>query len=189
MQLEGKPSHVILFAIVFGLVAYLASALWCAIFIVSLPMDEDAITDAIEIETGGDRWRGARTEWLPIEFKNSLEELKHYHNVRMRDRNRYWVYGELIVGGFLGLFLFYIVPKWRYPQETLPHKTELAFGGALVGVCSVLIVPLVIGWVLPAPMNWFPQEIVDIANTREKEALMRLEPLARELDSEGKGNR
>jgi len=72
----NKPAHVITFAIALGLITYLASALWSAIFIVSLPMDKDAITDAIEIETGEDRYGGMKTEWRPTGFKNSLEQLK-----------------------------------------------------------------------------------------------------------------
>ena len=182
----NKLAHVIAFAIALGIIAFLASALWGAIFIVSLPMDEDAITDWIEIETGEDRYGGVQTEWHPTEFKNSLEELKYYHNVRMRDRNGYWVYGEMIVGGLLGLFVFYIVPKWRKTQETQHGTTGFAIGGAFLGVLVVLIVPLVLSWVLPAPVKWFPQEIVDIAETRQKEALTRLEALAKELDSERK---
>lgn len=182
----NKPAHMIGFVIVLGFVAYLTSALWSAIFIVSLPMDDDAITDAIEIETGEDRYGGVETEWRPIEFKNSLEELKYYHNVQMRDRNGYWVYGQLIVGGLIGLFVFYIVPKWRNTLETQHDTTGIAVGGAFIGVLVVLIVPSIIGWALPAPVKWFPQEIVDIAETRQKEALNRLETLARKLDAERK---
>ena len=55
-----------------GFLAYVASALWSAIFIGSLPMDEDAVVDAIEIQTGDDSY-----EWRRVEFKNSLEELKY----------------------------------------------------------------------------------------------------------------
>ena len=175
----NKPAHVIAFVIVLGFVAYLTSALWSAIFIVSLPMAEDAIVDAIELQTGEDDY-----EWRPVEFKNGLEEVKYYHNVRMRDRNRYWVYGLMIVGGAIGLFVFYVVPKWRSKFDKERDTTGIAIGGAVIGVLVVLIVPRIIGWVLPAPVKWFPQEIVDIAETRQKEALERLEPLAREIDAE-----
>ena len=185
----NKLAHVIAFAVSLGIVAFLASALWSAIFIVSLPMDEDAITDAIEIETGEGRYGGVQTEWHPIAFKNSLEELKYYHNVRMRERNRYWVYGQLIVGGLFGLFVFYIVPKWRNTLDPQNDTSGIAFGGVLLGVLVVLIVPLVLSWILPAPIKWFPQEIVEIAQTREKEALTHLKALAKELDSEANGNR
>lgn len=185
----NKPAHVIAYTIFLGIVAYLATALWSAIFIVSLPMDEDAITDAIEIETGEDRYGGVETEWRPTEFKNTLEELKYYHNVRMRDRNRYWVYGKLIVGGLLGLFVFYIIPKWRNTLEDQHDTSGIALGSAVLGVLVVLIVPLGLSWILPPPVRWFPQEIVSIAETREKEALTRLKVLAKELDSERNQNR
>lgn len=180
----NKPAHVIAFAISLGIVAYLASALWSAIFIVSLPMDEDAITDAIEIETGEDRYGGVQTEWHPTEFKNTLEELKYYHNVGMQDRNRYWVYGEFILGGLVGFFVFYLIPKWRNTQEHQHETSGIAVGSVVLGVLVVLIIPLGLSWILPPPARWFPQEIVSIAETREKEALRRLKVLAKELDSE-----
>ena len=94
----NKLKNVIGFAIALGLIAYLASALWSAIFIISLPMDQDAITDWVEVETGENRFSGTQTELEPTGFKNTLEELKYYHNVRMQDRNRYWVYGQLTIG-------------------------------------------------------------------------------------------
>jgi len=104
----------------------------------------------------------------------------------MRDRNRYWVYGELIAGGLLGLLVFYIVPKLRKSQETQNDAAGFATGGVFLGVLAVLIVPLVVSWLLPAPVKWFPQEIVDIATTRESEALTRLEALAKEIDAQRK---
>ena len=180
----NKSTHVIAFVISLGIVAYLASALWSAVFIVSLPMDEDAITDAIEIETGKNRYGEVQTEWHPTEFKNTLEELKYYHNERMRDRNRYWVYGELIVGGLLGFFVFYIIPKWRKTQEHQHDTSGIAVGSVVLGVLVVLIVPLVLSWVLPPPIRWFPQKIVSIAETRQREVLTRLKVLAKQLDSE-----
>lgn len=179
-----KPVHVLCFAIVLGVTAYLASALWSAVFIVALPMDEDAITDAIEIETGEDQYGGVQTEWRPIEFKNSLEELKYYHNVRMRDRNRYWVYGSLIVGGLIGLFVFHTIPKWRSILEPQDDATGNAIGAVIVGVLAVLVVPFIISRVLPPPAKWFPQEIRNIAETRENEALKQLESRARKRDAE-----
>ena len=130
----NKPSHVIAFVISLGIVAFLASALWSAVFIVSVPMDECAIVDAIEVETGEDRYGGVQTEWRPTEFKDTLEELKYYHNVRMRDRNRYWVYGNLVVGGLLGLFVFYIIPKWRNTLEHQYDTSGIVVGSVVLGV-------------------------------------------------------
>ncbi|MCG8345123.1 MAG: hypothetical protein MI685_08200 [Chlorobiales bacterium] len=179
----NKPAHIVAFAVSLGIFAYLASALWSAIFIVPLPMEKDAIIDSIEIETGEDRYGGIQTEWHPIEFKNTLEELKYYHNLQMRDRNRYWLYGELIVGGLIGLFVFYIIPKRRNILDNPYDTSGTAFGGIFLGILTVLIVPFVLSWVLPPPVKWFPQEIARIAEMREKDALSRLKVQAKERDS------
>lgn len=185
----NRPGHIVIFAIILGLIAYLASALWSAIFIVPLPMDEDAITDAVERKTVQDRYGNVQTEWRAIEFKNTLERLKYDHNVSMRDRNRYWVYGMLFVGGLIGLFVFYVVPKWR---NTLPAESDtsgIAVGGFSLGLGVVLIVPLLLAWLLPAPVKWFPKEIVNIADVRQKAALSRLEGLAKRIDAKRDGER
>jgi len=177
----NKPVHVIIFAIVLGFFSFLASATWSAIFIVSLPMAEDAIIDAVEIETGEDRYGTIQTEWWPIEFKNSLEELKYYHNLQMLDRNRYWLYGQLILGGLLSLCAFYIIPKWRNTLDP-EDSSRVVVTSVFLGVLTVLIMPFVFGRVLPAPVKWFPQEIIDIAELRENEVLNQLKVLADKLD-------
>lgn len=174
-----KPSHIIAFIVVLGALAYFAAALWSAIFIVSLPMDEDAVIDAVEFQTDENVY-----EWRPVKFKNGLEELKYYHNVRMRDRNSYWMYGSMIAGGAIGLLVFFVVPKWRDKLEAKDDAVGIAIGSVVAGVLVVLIVPRLIGWVLPAPIRWFPQEIVDISSARQKEALQRIKLLAREYDAE-----
>ena len=175
----NKPTHIIIFAIILGLLAYFASALWSAIFIVSVPMDQDAITFAEEIGT-----TEQKAEYH-LDFKNWLEKLKYEHNVRMRNRNRYWVYGLLIAGGLIGWFVFYIVPKWRQTLDIKQDPTGIAAGGAILGVLVVFIIPMVFSWVLPAPAKWFPKEITDIAMTRQKDALSQLEAKAKYFDEEG----
>jgi hypothetical protein len=172
------------FAIILSLFAYFASALWSAIFIVSLPMDKDAIVDAVEIGETEDRYGGTKTKYH-LEFKNCLAKLKYDHNVRMRDRNRYWLYSELILGGLIGLFVFYIVPKWRQTLDIKQDPTELVVGGIIMGVLVVLIIPMVLSWVLPAPAKWFPKEIRNIAEIRQQEALSRLKKDAESLEDEG----
>jgi len=71
----------------------------------------------------GNQYDEEKTEYR-LEFKNWLEKLKYEHNVRMRDRNRYWLYGLLIAGGLIGLSVFYIVPKWRQTLDIKQDTTE-----------------------------------------------------------------
>lgn len=181
--------HVIGFAIVLGSLAYLASALWSALFIVTLPMDKAAIVDAIEIETGVDRFGDVQTEWHPIKFKNSIEELKYYHNANMMERNSYWIGGLVVVGGVIGLFAFYLIPKWRDKLEYQGDPPVPVMGSFILGVSVVLIIPFLLSWILPAPATWFPREIRAISELRQKEVLDQIQAVARQLDAEAEFNK
>lgn len=127
----NKPWHLAVFAFGLGIFVYLASALWSAVFIVALPQPPDAIVDSypLERESGGRYNEQVTTEWVPIEFKNTLEEVKYYHNVRMRDRNQYWLHSMLAFGAFAGLCAFFLIPRWR---RVLPdhYSASAAVGGA-----------------------------------------------------------
>lgn len=164
-----RPIHLIAFAATVGVITYLTSALWSAIFIVPMPLDADAITDSVEVQTGENE-----SKWYATGFKNSLEEAKYYHNRNMRERNRYWVYGQLLVGAALGILAFYVVPKWRTALNPRYEPPAFVIGGVFIGVLSVLFVPFLLSLVLPAPVKWFPQEIIDISESRERDALERL---------------
>ena len=178
MSLSEK-SHIIVFAIVLGSVAYLADVLWAAIFLVPLPNDEDAVVHWIEIQTGANSYKSH-----PGEFKNSIEELKYYNNVQMVERNTYWLGGLAIVGGAIGLFAFYVVPKCRNNLGLERDNATIAISGIVIGVLVVVITPVIIARFLPASDKWFPKVIVEYRDMREKEALERLELYARELDAE-----
>lgn len=94
-----------------------------------------------------------------------------------------WWYGLITVDAVIGIFVFCVIPKWQ--QKANKYETgEYALLGGIFGVLTVLFVPFILSWVLPAPVKWFPQEIVDIAETRQKDALKWLAPMARELDEE-----
>jgi hypothetical protein len=180
----NKPRHLVFFAASLGLFVYLASSLWSALFVVALPQLPDAVVDAypVESEVGGRYNEHIETEGVPIEFKNTLEELKYYHNVRMRDRNRYWVYGILAFGALAGAFVFFVVPRWGGTLGNEHDTTGALISGAFFGVFAALIVPMILSWVLPAPVSWFPGEILEIAENRKKEMLIQLERQAAMID-------
>jgi hypothetical protein len=183
----AKPTHVICFAISVGLVAYLASALWSALFIVSLPLDPDAVVDSIELDRGEDRFGNAMTEWRPVKFKNGFEELKYFHNRQMTVRNRYWLYAEVSIAGLTGVFAFFVVPKWRKISDDRYEPSLVVIEGALVGCISVIVIPFFLGLLLPAPVKWFPRSIVAISEQREKAQTELLKRVGSEIDQERMG--
>ncbi|QDV40882.1 hypothetical protein Enr13x_07180 [Stieleria neptunia] len=173
-----KPFHIAAFVLTLGTLSYLASALWSAIFIVPLPMAPDAVVDVLETEGPN-----GQLEYRPIEFKNRLEELKYFHNVRMKERNGYWVWGQIIIGLGIGAFCFYYLPKWRSIVPERADHAGIGIGAAFLGLGTTLIFPMILSFLLPAPYKWFPQEIVDIADLREAAELERLITIAEGYDN------
>lgn len=176
---ENNTWHVVVFACCLGVAVYLASALWSALFIIDLPQAPDAVVDVVEItrESGRyDQW--VDTEVVPVAFSSRLEELKYHHNLSMLERNRYWFYGTLIFGAFAGFVAFRLIPSWRGVAEVkfapLGSGIPIAFFSALIAA----VVPMVLGWVLPAPVTWFPRKIVEMADSRQAAALADLKEVA-----------
>lgn len=176
------PKQVVAIALFIGIIAYLASALWCANFLVILPQAEDAIVDYVEIQTI-DSHGDQQIKYHPIQFKNTLEELKYYHNERMVKKHRHFNIAELIAGGLLGACVFFSIAKLRNNIDSHSKSLEIAGGGALIGFFAVLIISSLLSIILPAPAKWFPHTIAEIREKHENETLKQLKVSAEELDA------
>ena len=91
-----KPSHVIAFAVACGVLVWMLSVLWSALFIVAIPMDPDWCLETAEVQTGPDE-----VESRCVTFKNVIEEAKYRHNVQMLRGNARFNYCMLALGGAL----------------------------------------------------------------------------------------
>ena len=184
---ENKPWHLIAFACCLGVVVYLASALWSALFIINLPQAPDAVLDVVEItrESGRyDQW--VETDVVPVGFSSTLEEHKYHHNVAMNERNRYWIYSTLIFGAFAGYVAFSLIPRWRARAGIQCDPPTASISSAFFGAFVAGVFPMLLGWVLPAPASWFPRQLVEMADSRQMEALSELEQVAAIQDRHGK---
>ncbi len=170
-----RHRDLVLFGAVIGVAFYLASAVWSALFIVALPQDRDWCKNAMEFQTGEDT-----SESRCVDFKNTYEELKYYRNQDMANRNRYWVYGQLIAGAFGGWLMFSRLPARR----DITRRSTASVGAAMYGMTITLLVPLVLGWLLPAPVKWFPRQIVEYADARVQRELSLLRDSARDMDTD-----
>ena len=174
----ARPRDLLLFGAIAGVAFYLTSALWSALFIVALPQDRDWCKDAMEFQTGE-----ASTDVRCVEFKNTFEELKSYHNRDMVDRNGYWVYAELIAGAFSGWFMFCRLPARRGMCRSVSQSS----GGAVIyGMIVAMVVPLFLSWLLPAPVKWFPNQIIKYADAKVERQLNFLRELADQMDTDGR---
>lgn len=176
---ENKPWHLVVFACCLGVVVYLASALWSALFIIDLPQAPNAVLDVVEItrESGRyDQW--VETEAVPVGFSSTLEELKYDHNVRMLERNRYWFYGTLIFGALAGYVAFSLIPRWRGRAGIQSDPPSSSISSAFFGAFVAAVLPMLFGWVLPAPVSWLPRQIVEMADSRQVATLSELKKVA-----------
>jgi hypothetical protein len=164
VNLEDKR-HVAIFLLGASFAFYLLGAAWSAIFIVALPQDPDWCQDVVEIQTGENSY-----EERCVAFKNQAAEIKHYHNQRMIERNKYWLYATLVLGGLAGILAFHTMPRWRGQQTS---SSSLG-GGIAAGVMAAFLGPLLLGWLLPAPIHWFPREFAEIHEVRQDAALREL---------------
>jgi len=164
VNLENKR-HVASFLFGASFSFYLLGAAWSAVFIVALPQDPDWCQEYVEIQTGENSF-----EERCVAFKDHAAEIKQYHNQRMIQRNTYWFYASLVLGGLVGILAFHTVPRWRGDQTC---SSSLG-GGLAAEVAAAFLGPLLFGWLLPAPIHWFPQELADIYQARQESALREL---------------
>lgn len=180
---ENKPWHLVVFACCLGGVIYLASAVWSALFIIDLPQAPDAVLGVVETTREGGRYgQWVETEVMPVAFSSTLEELKYHHNVRMLERNRYWFYGTLLFGALAGYVAFSLIPRWRARAGVQSDPPTSSISSAFFGAFVAAVFPMVLGWILPAPAEWFPRQIGELADARQSEALAKLELAAIRYD-------
>jgi len=155
---------IVLFA---GFAFYLLISVAAAYFVIEVPMSDDWC-----LKTHGDFVVDYAKEGSPcVEFKNKWEEIKYNHNLSMKHRNMYlYFYSVLIatVGSLLAL-------KWLWKMDLWVWRSRFLAGqaGLLIGV----LMPLVFSWILPPPMEWFPDMIVRMHESKVDETLKILENL------------
>jgi len=128
---SNSIKHLVLFAVIFGTLIYLLSALWSALFIVHIPMDNSTETFTA--------------------YEETLENLKYSHNMEMQRLNGWWVKGSLVFSGVIGLLVFFWIPKWIGKLEEKDDNFGHAFAGFITGIAVALIFPFILGIMLPAP--------------------------------------
>ena len=164
MNLDNRL-HMLVYVVVGGLLFYGSTAIWSAFFIIALPQDPGWCADVVQIQTGENSF-----DEQCVAFKDHASELKHYHNQRMVQRNKYWLYFRSVLGALLGALVFHTIPRWR----RTPSPSTALTGGLALGAVVAFLAPLVFGWMLPSPIDWFPRELAEIHSARQAVALREL---------------
>jgi hypothetical protein len=153
-----------------GFLAFVFNAALAAIFVISVEMDGDACLVLEEFETGPDTYESICTQ-----FKNSLQEEKYHHNHRMLKRNKYITYVNIALFLAITIHLFHLIPKWqRKPDFDSEDITKIVGLGLVVSI----VLPLIFGFVLPPPIEWFPDIFREIRYRQVDSVLRELEELA-----------
>jgi len=134
MNINDKK-QVIGYLLVAGFAAYICSAMLSAIFIIAVDQDEGWCLEFVEFQTGTDSY-----EVRCVEFKNRLEEYKSYHNLEMRERNKYLIGGNFILFLAITCLLFYFIPKWQGEIDHTKDATTFLLLSLSFGI--VIIMPL-----------------------------------------------
>lgn len=164
MDLNNKR-HLLIFILPASLGAYLLKAALSAVFVVSVPMAPDWCLDYQEIQTGPDDF-----SYRCVAYKSPLEEAKHRHNLQMIDRNKVLFAIEFVLWFGIAALAFHWVPTWKGIRTSVSGGEKFISLGVLAFV--VLVVgPLVLSWLLPPPVDWFPGVFREINEAQVQEAL------------------
>ena len=142
--------------LVLGFLSFLFLATLSAIFIIVVPLNPDKIDSWITEE---DSYGSNAT--FPV-TNDSIEMRNYFHNKEMQTRNVFLIFVVAILGGLLALFTYQWIPSLKN------YKKGEVF---LIGFLVALIVPQVLGRVLPPPVKWFPREITEIREARQEKLL------------------
>ena len=177
-----NPFHVGGYFLLIGLMLWLILAVSQGIFLPSVPQAQDYCSRWVPIPDGVDApERLAGSSHRCVEFRNTLEQLKYYHNLRMVKRNRIVLYVTMGAGIMTSFLLFYAIPKWRkrkYFQGSYSYASGIIGLGMLAAFS-----PILYGFVLPPPSKWFPDKIVKYIDSKETKEIHNLQEQAKDLDN------
>lgn len=148
---------------ILGSAAYLLMATLSAFFIAAVPQARDWCRDFYERVDQDDQ-----VVSTCVSFKNDFEERKYHHNLEMLSRNKTLLWLNIGIWSIVGFVVFHLVPTWK----GLP--TVGALGAAGIGATTALLVPIALSWILPAPVEWFPDVLREIHDAQVDAALRRL---------------
>ena len=177
-----NPFQVGIYFLLIGCMLWLILAVSQGFFLLSVPQAPDYCGRWVSIPDGvaaPERLAGASSSC--VEFKNTLERLKYYHNLRMVKRNRILLYIVMGAGVLISLFVFCVLPKWRRSNYFDGHNNHLS-GIIMLGLLTALS-PILFGIVLPSPSKWAPDAVIKYIDSKETKAIQRLEELAKEIDN------
>ena len=152
-----------------GFFFYLLSVFIDPVFIPILQMPENWCQKWIEARSGFQK------QMECVEFGNTLDELKYKHNREMEKRRANKTIALFIAASVISFFLMVLNPAIFFGAGvSIENYTGAIATAVFYGVILGFLFPAIYQILLPPPMEWMPQEILEIRRARVEFILNRL---------------
>jgi hypothetical protein len=171
-----NPLHVAAFLLFASVALWLTLAVAQGFFLTAVPQAPDYCKNWVPIPDDVDapeRLAGSSTRC--VEFVNTLERLKYYHNLRMVKRNRLLLYAVMSLGFVASVGAFFALPRWR--RTPYADATNVLGLTLLLGLL-VAFSPMLVRIVLPPPSRWAPDALREYFDSRRAATLEQLTEVA-----------
>lgn len=85
----------------------------------------------------------------------------------MADRHRSIFISLIVFGIVVSYFFFYYIPKLK----GVKLDSQDTFAILIAGFFTATLAPLIFGWILPPPIEWFPSVFREINESQAREIL------------------
>ncbi len=144
-----------------GFFFYLLSVFIDPVFIPALQMPENWCQKWIETRSGYQK------QMECVEFGNPLDELKYKHNREMEKRRANKMLGLFIAASAITFILMVLNPANFFGAGvSIENYTGAVAAAVFYGLILGFIFPTIYQMLLPPPIEWMPQEFLEIRRAR-----------------------
>ncbi len=155
-----------------GFFFYLLSVFIDPVFIPTLKMPENWCQKWIETRSGYQKQKEC------VEFGNPLDELKYKHNREMEKRRANKILGLFIAASAITFFLMVLNPaNFFVAGVSIENYTGAVATAVFYGLILGFILPTIYEMLLPPPIEWMPEEFLEIRRARIELVLKTIEKL------------
>ena len=155
-----------------GFFFYLLSVFIDTVFIPSLQMPENWCQKWIETRSGYQKQEEC------IEFGDTRDEIKYKHNREMEKRRSNKMLGLFIAASVITFILMVLNPaKFFGAGVSIENYTGAVATAVFYGLILGFIFPTIFQTLLPPPLEWMPQEFLEIRQARIEFILRSIEKL------------
>lgn len=173
-----NKKQVILYIFIVGFLLFCIRAGLNSYYVIKVPHEDNWCKKWVEIPVGENK-----EEYRCVEFKNEIEKMKYYHNRTQQEHNENIYWGITIFGAIITILTFHYIPKWKnikYKNKT--EKNDKIEAIIIIIVATTGVAPLIYHYILPPPIEWFPDIFRRIHEQRVNEAMEIIKEMPKWLE-------